>query len=110
MQKEKLIRYWDGYEFIKEPRHISWESGRQETPWNKNVVGIGMGGAFVEPMEANSIYVAQACIQLVNRIINRAKEKDPIITRSQIYAFNKNMCKLEDGIADFYFLSLYFIR
>ena len=99
--KEKLIRYWDGYEFIKEPRHISWESGRQETPWNKNVVGIGMGGAFVEPMEANSIYVAQACIQLVNRIINRAKEKDPIITRSQIYAFNKNMCKLEDGIADF---------
>ena len=68
---------------------------------NKNVVGIGMGGAFVEPMEANSIYVAQACIQLVNRIINRAKEKDPIITRSQIYAFNKNMCKLEDGIADF---------
>ena len=99
--KEKLIRYWDGYEFIKEPRHISWESGRQETPWNKNVVGIGMGGAFVEPMEANSIYVAQACIQLVNRIINRAKEENPVITPSQIYAFNKNMCKLEDGIADF---------
>ena len=99
--KEKLIRYWDGYEFIKEPRHISWESVRQETPWNKNVVGIRMGGAFVEPMEANSIYVAQACIQLVNRIINRAKEENPVITPSQIYAFNKNMCKLEDGIADF---------
>ncbi|MDA9373839.1 tryptophan 7-halogenase [bacterium] len=98
---EDFKKYWEGYEFIKEPRHISWESGRMETPWNKNVVGIGMAGAFVEPMEANSLYVAQASIQLVNRIINRAKEDDPVITKSQMYAFNKNMSKLEDGIADF---------
>ena len=99
--KEKFMKYWDGYEFIKEPRHISWESGRMETPWNKNVVGIGMAGAFVEPMEANSLYVAQACIQLTNRIINRAKEEDAVITSSQIHAYNKNMGKLEDNIADF---------
>lgn len=99
--KEKFMKYWDGYEFIKEPRHISWESGRMETPWNKNVVGIGMAGAFVEPMEANSLYVAQACIQLTNRIINRAKDEDEVITPSQIHAYNKNMGRLEDGIADF---------
>ena len=99
--KEKFMKYWDGYEFIKEPRHISWDSGRMETPWNKNVVGIGMAGAFVEPMEANSLYVAQACIQLTNRIINRAKEEDTVITKSQIHAYNKNMGRLEDGIADF---------
>jgi 2-polyprenyl-6-methoxyphenol hydroxylase-like FAD-dependent oxidoreductase len=98
---EEFKKYWEGYEFIKEPRHISWESGRMETPWNKNVVGIGMAGAFVEPMEANSLFVAQTSIQLVDRIINRAKEEEPVITTSQIYAFNKNMCKLEDGIADF---------
>jgi tryptophan halogenase len=72
-----------------------------ETPWKKNVVGIGMAGAFVEPMEANSLYVAQACIQLTNRIINRAKEEDAVINTSQIYAYNRNMAKLEDGIADF---------
>jgi hypothetical protein len=98
---EEFKKYWEGYEFIKEPRHISWESGRMETPWNKNVVGIGMAGAFVEPMEANSLFVAQTSIQLVDRIIKRAKEEEPVITTSQIYAFNKNMCKLEDGIADF---------
>lgn len=98
---EEFKKYWEGYEFIKEPRHISWESGRMETPWNKNVVGIGMAGAFVEPMEANSLFVAQTSIQLVDRIIKRAKEEEPVITKSQIYAFNKNMCKLEDGIADF---------
>jgi tryptophan halogenase len=56
--KEKFMKYWDGYEFIKEPRHISWDLGRMETPWNKNVVGIGMAGGFVDPMEANSLYVA----------------------------------------------------
>lgn len=99
--KEKFMNYWDGYEFIKEPRHISWESGRMETPWNKNVVAIGMAGAFVEPMEANSLYVAQACIQLTNRIINRAKEREDVITPSEIHAYNKNMGRLEDGIADF---------
>ena len=99
---EDFKKYWDGYEFIKEPRHISWESGRMETPWNKNVVGIGMAGAFVEPMEANSLYVAQICIQLVNKIINRAKDNnEDIIQPSAMHAFNKNMCKLEDGIADF---------
>ena len=50
-----------------------------KTP-NKNVVGIGMAGAFVEPMEANSLYVAQACIQLVHRLINRAKDEDAVIS------------------------------
>jgi tryptophan halogenase len=55
--KEKFMKYWDGYEFIKEPRHISWESGRMETPWNKNVVGIGMASGIVEPMEVNVLYV-----------------------------------------------------
>ena len=99
--KKKFMKYWDGYKFIKEPRHITWESGRMKTPWNKNVVGIGMAGAFVEPMEANSLYVAQACIQLVHRIINRAKDDDAVISDSQLYAYNRNMCQLEDGIADF---------
>ena len=99
--KEKFMKYWEGHEFIKEPRHISWESGRMETPWNKNVVAIGMAGAFVEPMEANSLYVAQACIQLTNRIINRAKERGDVIRDSELYAYNRNMGQLEDGIAEF---------
>lgn len=99
--KAKFMKWWDGYEFIKEPRHITWESGRMETPWNKNVVGIGMASGFVDPMEANSLYVAQACIQLTNRIINRAKEEDTVITSSHIHAYNKNMARLEDNIADF---------
>ena len=85
------MKYWDGYKFIKEPRHITWESGRMKI-LNKNVVGIGMAGAFVEPMEANSLYVAQACIQLVHRLINRAKDEDAVIGPSQIYAYNRNMC------------------
>ena len=82
-----------------------------ENSWNKNVVGIGMAGAFVEPMEANSLYVAQACIQLVHRLINRAKDEDAVISPSQIYAYNRNMCQLEDGIADFIaFILLYQIE
>lgn len=91
-------KYWDGYEFIKEPRHISWDSGRMETPWNKNVLGIGMAIGFVEPMEANSLYVAQAGIDMLNRIINKT---DDVISKSSVRAFNKNLCKLEDNIADF---------
>lgn len=99
--KEKFKKYWEGYEFIREPRHISWDSGKFDHQWDKNCVAIGMTGAMVEPMEANVLYVAQAGFQLVDRILQRAKDNDEVITRSQVVAYNRNMNRLEDGVCDF---------
>lgn len=99
--KAKFIKYWEGWEFIKEPRHISWDAGRMETSWNKNVIGIGGAVGFAEPMEANALYIAQAGIQLANRAIQRAKEKEEVISRGQLFAYNKGMRSVQDHIADF---------
>jgi hypothetical protein len=38
---------------------------------------------------------------LTNRIIERAKDREDPIRKSEIYAFNRNIGNLEDNIADF---------
>ena len=97
--RERFIKYWNGYDFIKEPRLIEWESGWYEDAWIKNVVGVGMGQGFVDPMEANSIYVAQSCIQILDQILQKYTHMDiPEISKK---AYSKHQQKLEKQIADF---------
>lgn len=98
---EKFKKYWEGYEFIKPPKHISWKAGRMVTPWNKNVLSIGMSHAFIEPMEGNAMYISQWGIQLLDRFVNRQQEDDEIISAGSIHAYNKSMNGLEDHVADF---------
>ncbi len=40
-----------------EPRIVKFRSGRYETMWKGNVVGIGNASGFVEPLEASAIQV-----------------------------------------------------
>jgi len=97
--RERFIKYWNGYDFIKEPRLIEWESGWYEDAWVKNVVGVGMGQGFVDPMEANSIYVAQSCIQILDQVLQKYTHMDiPEISKK---AYSKHQQKLEKQIADF---------
>jgi len=97
--RERFIKYWDGYDFIKEPRLIEWESGWYEDAWVKNVVGVGTGQGFVDPMEANSIYVAQSCIQILDQILQKYTHMDiPEISKK---AYSKHQQKLEKQISDF---------
>ncbi len=98
--REKFIQYWDGYEFIKEPRYISWDSGWYEEAFINNVVGVGMGQGFVDPMEANSIHIAQICIQMLDRIIGKYKDRD-IIPSSAKKGYTRQVQKLEKQVADF---------
>ena len=97
--REKFIKYWDGYEFIREPRLLQWEQGYYKDAWINNVVGIGMGQGFIDPMEANSIYVAQACIEMLEKAISKYKNKK--ITQHTKRAYSKHIQRLEKQIADF---------
>ena len=46
---------------MAEPRFLSWgPRATMRSHGKKNVMAIGMSGGFVDPMEANVIYVAQA--------------------------------------------------
>jgi tryptophan halogenase len=97
----KYKKYWEGYEFIQEPAHMSWDAGKYKTQWNKNVVSIGMTGSMIEPMEANILGIAQAGFQLCSNLIARSEEKDEIIGRGSIHAYNKNIDWLVETIKRF---------
>ena len=97
--RERFIRYWDGYKMLRDPKLIQWEQGYFDQAWTKNVCGIGMAQGFIDPMEANSIYIAQSGMELLDKALN--KYKGGIITDFTKRAYSRQVQKLENQTADF---------
>lgn len=97
--RESFIKYWDSHELIREPRLIEWDQGYYSESWTKNVVGIGMTQGFVDPMEANSIFVAQTGMQLLDQALSKYKNrKIPDQTKK---AFGRELKRIQNHIHDF---------
>jgi len=56
-----------------EPREIKWEPGRLNYPCISNVIAIGLSAGFVEPLEANNLYVIIRTIHLAEKFLEDAK-------------------------------------
>jgi len=97
--RERFIQYWGDHRLIREPRLITWDQGYYKQAWMKNVVGVGMGQGFVDPMEANSIYVAQSCMEMLDKALTKYRGR-PISERTK-GAYTRQVQKLENQIADF---------
>lgn len=52
-------------------REVSFRSGVMSKPWNKNVVAIGLSGAFLEPLESNGLRFIHSHSLLLSRMISR---------------------------------------
>ena len=52
-------------------RDISFKSGIVSKPWNKNVVAIGLSGAFLEPLESNGLMFIHENASMLSRMIQR---------------------------------------
>jgi|TARA_B100001250_G_scaffold72619_1_gene59157 tryptophan halogenase len=52
---KEFKEYLGDHEIIGEPRLIEWRNGVSKEIWHKNVVGIGLAGGFIEPLESNGL-------------------------------------------------------
>ena len=64
------------------PRYIEWEPEYLVNPWTDNVATIGFASGWVDPLEANSLYVAVYSIRTLARCLKRGLKPE---------AFNRSM-------------------
>jgi hypothetical protein len=76
---------------IAEPRNLKWTPARLKTPAVGNVFPIGMTAGFVEPLEANALYIIWSSIKCFERYLNENNIDD----------FNHRVSYTIDDIADF---------
>ena len=81
-----------------EPRVVKFRSGRYQTMWQGNVVGIGNASGFVEPLEASALQV----IILQSRTLADCLA-DSICepTPSVVAVYNRLICDAWDDVRDF---------
>ncbi|GAA6184067.1 tryptophan halogenase family protein [Aliiglaciecola sp. NS0011-25] len=84
---------------LDDPRKISFETGRTEQQWHKNVIAIGLSSGFLEPLESTSIHLIQAAIvRLLKMFPNNG------ISEAMTHMYNAESKREFETIADFIIL------
>ena len=96
---EKVLLESLGSKTIAEPNRLSFKAGRRRKMWEANVVGIGLSGGFLEPLESTSIHLIQHGIQkLLSLFPGRG------ISSVERDEYNRHMVGLYEPIRDFIIL------
>lgn len=94
--KQELMRHLGDRAAGLEPRTLQMRIGRMRRSWVKNVVGIGLSGGFIEPLESTAIYM----IEVANRqLIGFWPDSD--FPDAVLNQYNKVMMTLQDEVRDF---------
>lgn len=79
------------------PRLLTWKPGRLKEPAQGNVVSVGLSAGFVEPLEANALFIITSSIFHLDKVLEQYEQTDKL----DFTDFNKDVAYLIDDIADF---------
>jgi len=80
-----------------EPRLIKWIPNRLEEAGKGNVAAVGLSCGFVEPMEANALYIIINSIRKLNNVLEKYRQTRKI----NFNEYNSQIAYATDDIADF---------
>ena len=98
--RETLLANLDGPP-LAEPKLLRFKAGRRTHSWTKNCIAIGLSSGFLEPLESTSIYLVQAAVAQLLKLI--AARDDPR-ARAE---FNRAVDVEYDRVRDFLILHYY---
>ena len=84
---------------MADPRVLRFRAGRRRRGWVKNVIGVGLAGGFLEPLESTSIHLAQQAITYLIELFPERRIAD-----SDRDEFNALMDMEYDRVRDFLIL------
>ena len=84
---------------IEPLRNIKFEAGRLEKCWIKNVIGIGLSGSFLEPLEATAIHTTLIQLDMLCHHFLYEHASDTIIDTSRD-RYNFFMGRFIDDLKD----------
>lgn len=77
--KDYFVNFWNNRILKENIRVLDWTPRYTKTPWNNNVVSIGLSAGFIEPLESTglALIILQAR-QLIDRIADFSYSDDSI--------------------------------
>ncbi len=88
----KLKSWNSNRKMITEPRLIKWRPNILKNPWSDNVVTIGLGQGFIDPLESNGLYLIVFSITMLVKCI--LKDSSP-------EAYNRTVRKVQQNNSNY---------
>lgn len=79
------LKSWTNRKIITEPKLIKWKPSVLKNAWSDNIVTIGLGQGFIDPLESNGLYMVVYSITLLVKCILKG---------SSPQAYNRTMSKV----------------
>ena len=79
------------------PRLLTWTPSRLKQAAKGNVVAVGLSSGFVEPLEANALFIITSCITQLDNVLQKYEQSNKL----DFTEFNEDVGYLFDDIADF---------